>query len=70
MKWLHDEYINLAKDIAETNKESEHNCPCNQENNCPVVLQSRRFVLDRLAELLEKKQELEIIYRFEFNKIT
>ncbi|KAK9507289.1 hypothetical protein O3M35_007180 [Rhynocoris fuscipes] len=54
-KWLRNEYVGLAKEVE------DRGC-CLSEFSDRVdtpMLESRKFVLNRLAELMEKKSEIE-----------
>lgn len=65
MHWLHEEYISLARELADSKKLPSN--PAEHDMLSPQMLMTRRFVHDRLAELLDKKEELETEYRYKEN---
>ncbi|KAG8279034.1 hypothetical protein J6590_008053 [Homalodisca vitripennis] len=56
--WMHDEYLSLAKELADLRKltceRRDEDDPDNRD-----LLQARNYVLDRLAEMLAKREEIE-----------
>ncbi|XP_073988978.1 uncharacterized protein [Rhodnius prolixus] len=54
-KWLKAEYMALAKEVADSGLNFNETCRPKDAK----MIESRRFVLNRLAELMEKKAELE-----------
>ncbi|BES99175.1 Hypothetical protein NTJ_11990 [Nesidiocoris tenuis] len=54
--WLRKEYCKLACEVCQARMDTNEVTQCSIE---PAMLEARRFVLNRLAELLEKKQMIE-----------
>uniref|UniRef100_A0A1B6MN43 Uncharacterized protein n=1 Tax=Graphocephala atropunctata TaxID=36148 RepID=A0A1B6MN43_9HEMI len=56
--WMHDEYLSLAKELSDlrqlTCEKTGEDDPDNRD-----LLQARNYVLDRLAEMLAKREEIE-----------
>uniref|UniRef100_A0A0A9XAM3 Deoxycytidine triphosphate deaminase n=1 Tax=Lygus hesperus TaxID=30085 RepID=A0A0A9XAM3_LYGHE len=59
-EWLRTEYLRLSREVAQACMNT------NEATRCPIdtsMLEARRYVLNRLAELMEKKQMVEAEYR-------
>lgn len=52
LQWLNNEYFQLASELAEAKKNPDGKMS-------PEMYESRRFVLDRLQEILEEKKYIE-----------
>ncbi|KAF6200029.1 hypothetical protein GE061_006329 [Apolygus lucorum] len=58
--WLRNEYLYLSREVAQACMNTK------EATRCPIdtsMLEARRYVLNRLAELMEKKQMVEAEYR-------
>lgn len=54
---MHDEYDSLARELAEIKRLTTEDD--NDTDNERDLLQARNYVLDRLAEMLAKREEIE-----------
>lgn len=54
---MHEEYISLAQELADL-KRLTSECDGDEQTG-RELLQARNYVLDRLAEMLAKREELE-----------